>query len=156
MAVVKKKGCLIEGFKNGEVQIIGHQANCQNTMNSGVAKALRAEWPQVYEADCQTKAGDITKLGTLSFTVCEHGSIFNLYGQYKYGREKGVTYTDLEALGTAMHTMRLFVDQAVEMGICKAVGFPKLGAGLGGAKWADVEALIEKNFAGIDVIVYTN
>lgn len=150
MTITHKKGCLIEGFKAGEVEAIGHQANCQNTMNSGVAKALRAEWPQVYEADCQTIKGDVNKLGSLSFTLCEHGPIFNLYGQQFYGREKGVVYTSLEALDKAFGMMRLFVNAADH----KSVGFPKLGAGLGGAKWADVEALIAKHFGGIDVTIY--
>lgn len=150
MTITTKKGCLIEGFKAGEVEAIAHQANCMNTMGSGVAKALRAEWPQVYEADCQTIKGDMNKLGTLSMTICEHGPIFNLYGQYDYGREKGVTYTRLEALDEALRIMRLFIDA----GEHKSVGFPKLGAGLGGAKWSDVEALIVKHFAGIDVTIY--
>lgn len=150
MTITTKKGCLIEGFKAGEVEAIGHQANCQNTMGSGVAKALRAEWPQVYEADCQTEKGDRKKLGSLSFTLCEHGPIFNLYGQYTYGREPGVVYTELDALDKALGIMRLFVDA----GEHKTVGFPKLGAGLGGAKWVDVEALIVKHFSGIEVIIY--
>lgn len=150
MTLTIKKGCLIEGFKAGEVEAIGHQANCQNTMNSGVAKALRAEWPQVYEADCQTVKGDRGKLGSLSFTLCEHGPIFNLYGQYIYGYDRSVQYTDLEALDKALGMMRLFVDAAGH----KTVGFPKLGTDRGGAKWVDVEALIVKHFAGINVTIY--
>ena len=43
MSITYKEGCLIQGFKRGEVQAIGHQANCQNTMGSGVAKAIRAK-----------------------------------------------------------------------------------------------------------------
>lgn len=150
MALTIKQGCIIEGFKAGEVEAIAHQANCMNTMGSGVAKALRAEWPQVYEADCQTVKGDIDKLGSLSMTICEHGPIFNLYGQYDYGREKGVIYTRLDALDKALGVMRLFVDA----GEHKSVGFPKLGTDRGGAKWVDVEALIVKHFAGIEVTIY--
>jgi O-acetyl-ADP-ribose deacetylase (regulator of RNase III) len=150
MALTIKKGCLIEGFEAGEVEAIGHQANCQNTMNSGVAKALRVKWPQVYEADCQTIKGDRDKLGSLSMTLCEHGPIFNLYGQYIYGYDRSVQYTDLDALDKALGVMRLFIDA----GEHKSVGFPKLGTDRGGAKWVDVEALIVKHFAGIDVTIY--
>ena len=33
--------------------IICHQVNCQGKMNSGVAKAIRAKWPKVYEESCE-------------------------------------------------------------------------------------------------------
>ena len=29
--------------------IICHQVNCRGAMNSGVAKAIREKWPEVYE-----------------------------------------------------------------------------------------------------------
>ena len=85
MPITYKNGCLIEGFKAGEVRAIAHQANCFNTMGSGVAKALREAFPEIYEADCQTEKGSRDKLGSLSWTFNEHGMMFNLYGQYKYG-----------------------------------------------------------------------
>lgn len=150
-------GDIVAGFKSGYVEAIGHQANCMNTMNSGVAKAIRAEFPEVYEADCQTVKGDIGKLGSLTFVivpVAGHapGWIFNLYGQYDYGREPGKVYTDVEALASSFSQMRLFIDAA---GIT-SVGFPKLGAGLGGANWSDIELLIEAYFGDLDVTIYTN
>lgn len=157
MSITYKEGCLIQGFKRGEVQAIGHQANCQNTMGSGVAKAIRAQWPEVYETDCQTIKGDPDKLGTLSWCPVitdgrrkdGHGPVFNLYGQFDYGRD-GKQYTDLKALESALNQMRLFIDL---MGITR-VGFPKMGASLGGAAWEDVEAIIEKTMNGVDVVVY--
>ena len=154
MPVLLKEGCLIEAMDRGEVQAIAHQANCQNTMGSGVAKAIRARWPEVYEADCQTTKGDYDKLGSLSWTPvitkAGHGPVFNLYGQFFYGREEGVVYTDLDALRNACNTMRIFVD---ELEITK-IGVPMLGCGLGGAKWDDVEAILVGAFDGLDVTVY--
>lgn len=164
MSLTYKAGCIVEAFRKGEVGAIAHQANCMNTMNSGVAKAIRAQFPAVYEADCQTVKGDPDKLGTLTFTpahqdlvdfggceIAKVGLIFNLYGQYNYGREKGVIYTDLKALGNAMSHMKIFLDA---MGV-KRVGLPKLGAGLGGAKWEDVESCIITELAGLDVTIYS-
>ncbi|QYW06680.1 hypothetical protein uav_149 [Pseudomonas phage UAVern] len=156
MTLTYKAGCLIEALDKGEVSAIAHQANCFNTMKSGVAKALVERWPAVSEADQATIKGDPDKLGTLSFTpvYCEDSEIrpvFNLYGQYNYGREKGVVYTDIKALGNALHQMKLFLDS---IGI-KRVGLPKLGAGLGGAKWEDVESCIITELAGLDVTIYS-
>jgi O-acetyl-ADP-ribose deacetylase (regulator of RNase III) len=163
VSITYKAGCIVEAFRKGEVGAIAHQANCFNTMNSGVAKAIRAQYPAVYEADCETIKGDPDKLGSMTFTpalqdlapvygeIAKIGLIFNLYGQYNYGREKGVIYTDLKALGHAFATMKLFLDA---MGITK-VGLPKLGAGLGGAKWEDVESCIITELHGLDITIYS-
>jgi O-acetyl-ADP-ribose deacetylase (regulator of RNase III) len=163
MEIQYKQGCLIEAFRTGEVKAIAHQANCQNTMKSGVAKAL-VEWcPAIAEADQATRKGDLDKLGTLTFTPAVQdlyrsptrdvkiGLVFNLYGQFYYGREKGVIYTDLKALGNAMGQMKMFLDV---QGI-KDVGLPKLGAGLGGAKWEDVERVILAELDGLNVTIYS-
>ena len=32
-----------------DCDIICHQVNCQGVMNSGVAKAIREKWPEVYD-----------------------------------------------------------------------------------------------------------
>lgn len=149
MSITYKQGCLIEGFKSGEVGAIGHQANCMNTMGSGVAKVLRAAFPEIYEADQATVKGDTAKLGSLSWTFNEHGMMFNLYGQFNYGYD-GTQYTDLQALENAFTIMSLFLDAA---NVTK-VGLPKLGCGLAGAKWEDVEAIILRQLPDKDIIVY--
>jgi O-acetyl-ADP-ribose deacetylase (regulator of RNase III) len=159
--VLYKVGDLIEALKSGEVSSIGHQANCFNTMNSGVAKAIRLAFPQAYEVDGYTEKGDKGKLGTI--TACEHeradssvGIIYNLYGQYNYGYDaKG--YTNYEALRGALLNMRIDLDGAV--GIhgedWKKVGFPKIGAGLGGGDWDTIVRIIEEVFVGYEVTIYT-
>lgn len=149
MAITYKQGCLIEGFKAGEVEAVAHQANCMCTMGSGVAKALREAFPEIYEADCQTQKGDLDKLGTLSWTINEHGMMFNLYGQFGYGYD-GSQFTDLKALESSIYTMRLFLDA----GGVHTVGLPKLGCGLGGAQWEDVEAIIKRQLSDFSVVVY--
>lgn len=156
-----KVGDLVQALKSGEVSSIGHQANCFCTMNSGVAKAIRLEFPQAYEADCFTEKGDKNKLGTL--TAAEHeradgsvGIIYNLYGQYNYGYDaKG--YTNYEALRGALLNMRIDLDGAVGVNgeDWKKVGFPKIGAGLGGGDWDTIARIIEEVFTDYDVTIYT-
>lgn len=156
-----KVGDVVEALISGEVSSIGHQANCFNTMNSGVAKAIRLAFPQAYEVDCYTDKGDRSKLGTI--TTCEHkradksvGIIYNLYGQYNYGYDaKG--YTNYEALRRALLNMREDLDGAVSYDGAdfKKVGFPKIGAGLGGGDWGTIASIIEEVFEGYDVTVYT-
>lgn len=155
MSITYKKGDLFDAFAAGEIEALGHQANCMNTMQSGFAKQLKELYPEAYEADCETIKGDPDKLGTLSMVIVDvpghaPGMIFNLYGQYEYGREPGVVYTDVIALSNAMGQMRLFIDAS---GI-EHIGFPRLGCGLGGANWADVELLIEVHFGDLNVTVF--
>jgi len=163
-----KQGCLVKAFRTHEVQAIAHQANCQNTMGSGVAKAIRAAYPEVYEADCETIKGATDKLGTLSWVIAPRdrrksfakcidmdayaGPIFNLYGQFNYGRDPEVVYTDINALRSAIKQMKLFLDS---MDI-KSVGLPKLGCGLGGEKWENVSKVIQEELVdcGIKVTIY--
>lgn len=144
-------GDLCDALERGEVDAIGHQANCFNTMNSGVAKAIRTRFPQAYEADCETVKGDRGKLGDLSLATAGSGLIYNLYGQYNYGYDaKG--YTDYSALQSALFEMR--EDLLTGSGF-KVVGFPKIGAGLGGGDWDTIAEIINRVFSdAFDVTIY--
>lgn len=151
MGIVYKKGCLIEGFKSGEVRVIGHQANCQNTMNSGVAKAIRLAFPEAYEADCGTVRGDYSKLGGISTCINNNGIIVNIYGQYNYGYD-GIRYTDYEALESGFNHM---IDMLTYIEYQGKIGLPKLGCDRGGGDWNIVEGLIKETLAEKhDVIIY--
>jgi len=72
--------------------IICHQVNCQGVMGAGLARQVRAKYPQVYapyRAYCAT--GNV--LGTVLFVpVSDNNIIANIFGQDKYGRDR--QYTD--------------------------------------------------------------
>lgn len=156
-----KVGDICEALRTGEVDAIGHQANCFNTMNSGVAKAIRAAFPDAYVADCETEKGDILKFGdsTVGMHTREDGVIaliYNLYGQYNYGYDaKG--YTNYVKLREALISMRNDLRTAVDYGAYfNKVGFPKIGAGLGGGDWLIISNIIEEVFGEeFDVTIYT-
>lgn len=157
MTLRYKVGDLIDALKSGEVSSIGHQANCFNTMNSGVAKAIRLAFPHAYEADCLTVKGDKAKLGNLTCVEYERddetvGLIYNLYGQYNYGYDaKG--YTNYEALRGALMHMR---DDLLTGDNLRKVGFPKIGAGLGGGDWDTIVGIIGEVFdERFNVTIYT-
>lgn len=140
------KGDAIQAYKNKEVDVLIHCANCFNTMGSGFAKALKEEYPQVYEADCKTKKGDVLKLGT--FSVWEEHSeyskegfraIYNLYGQYNYGKGgAGHRYVEYAAIINGIdkifHSLPYYTIK---------VGMPKIGCGLAGGDWSLIEKIIK-------------
>jgi len=158
MSLVYKEGCLIEALKSGEVQAIGHQANCFHTMNSGVAKAIRLAFPGAYLADIeQSVKGDLTKMGKFSIYQVRDGEgepdglIYNLYSQGAYGYDRK-TYTDYDAMVRAMTLMKADLLTGFKL---RKVGFPKIGAGLGGGDWTTIEAIINRVFDGdFEVTIY--
>lgn len=147
-----KVGDLIDALKSGEVFAIGHQANCFNTMNSGVARAIRVHFPDAWQVDQGTKRGSATKLGNISIGAY-HASpdevrlIYNLYGQYNYGYDSR-GYTQYDKLEAAMIRMRDSLPARAK------IGFPKIGAGLGGGDWTRIESIIEEVFKDFDVTIY--
>lgn len=142
------KGCLIDALVFGEVDAIGHQANCFCRMGSGVAKDIRNRLPQAVEADMMTSVGDRRKLGTFTVGHSPYGPVYNLYGQYNYGYD-GKQYTIYEALRGALMNMRDDLPKFAK------IGFPKMGAGLAGGDWDTIAGIIEDVFKdGQQVTIY--
>lgn len=163
--LIYKTGCLIKAAQNSEVAVIGHQANCFNTMKTGIAPQLVDAFPSVREADTATIRGDNEKLGRYSVAHDKPSDtiIYNLYGQYMYGRDK--RYTDYDALRSALSNMAKHIVYSDELAFLRfdcslkpiKVGFPKLGCGVAGGDWNIVSRIIEKRFpdSEFEVTIYT-
>ena len=159
--LIYKEGDLLTGT---DVEVIGHQANCQNTFGAGIAKSIKEMYPKAFYADTMAHKDGKAVLGNYSFCHIENGpikKIFNLYGQNLYG--KGKRQTNYDALYNALDGMvnnLLPTDQdrmMFDFDRSPNVGFPYLmGCGLGGGDWRIVERLIEVAFHSYngDVIIY--
>jgi O-acetyl-ADP-ribose deacetylase (regulator of RNase III) len=170
LALFKNMKSLI--YKDGnllfakDVQVIGHQANCQNTFGSGIARTIREMYPDAYKADCAATLSKTNTLGNFSvgyipFTsgANKHDNqialIYNLYGQNLFG--KGTRQTNYDALYSALEGM---ANELTENGMdlpAPSVGFPyKMGSDRGGGDFRIVERLIEVAFTDYpsDVIIY--
>ena len=103
---------LIESLSdNKALNILVQQANCQNVMGKGIAKAISTAYPEVARADNATKAGDKAKLGTYSYArVKENVVVANAYSQYNYGwlnpLDSNGRQTDYEALRKSLTAVR--------------------------------------------------
>jgi O-acetyl-ADP-ribose deacetylase (regulator of RNase III) len=142
-----------------DVQVIGHQANCQNTFGAGIAKNIKEFYPKAFHADTMAYKDGKAVLGSFSFCHLEFSSrfkkIFNLYGQSLYG--KGKRQTNYNALFDALEGMKNHLIENDEDLPVPDVGFPYLmGCGLGGGDWRIVERLIEVAFHNYEgnVIIY--
>ncbi len=139
-----------------ESGVIIHQVNCQGVMGSGVAAALRAKYPIIWEkykdrCDDNTDAGIPTAalLGYAQLVqVGDYLWVCNLFSQNYYGRD-GRRYTSYDALDTGLKHLW---DQI--MPVHGALHHPLLGSGLGGAEWNVVKAIIEHRL-GHDTTLWT-
>lgn len=142
-----------------DCNVIAHGCNCFCVMGGGIAAAIVAEYPGVYELDSRTVRGDAVKLGT--YGLYKHTddqglwvrSVFNLYTQYRYGAGQDV-HLDYGALRWALEAMKGALDNFDPRQQCK-VGFPRIGCGLAGGDWNRVEEILEYVFWDRNIYVYT-
>lgn len=139
------------------VEVIGHQANCQNIFGAGIAKSIREMYPKAYHADTMAYKDGKAVLGSFSFCHLDGQikKVFNLYGQTLYGTRK--RQTNYNALYDSLEGMKNHLIECENNFPIPNVGFPYLmGCGLGGGDWRIVERLIEVAFHNYDgdVIIY--
>lgn len=88
------------GRTKPEVAAVAHVCNCQGVMGSGIAKEVRARYPEAYQAykKFETDSFDGLQLGTMSFgRIRPDKIIYNLHAQMFYGTD-GRRYLDYEGL----------------------------------------------------------
>lgn len=145
----KMRGDLIKLFKEGKFDVIIHGCNCGNNMGAGIAKTIRNEFPQAYEADLATIAWDISKLGTFTFAEIHNtGIVINAYTQYRYYGVglNGGPLCEYDAL------RRCFSEIKERFG-CKELrfGIPAIGAARAGGDWNIISRIIDEEMAGEDL-----
>lgn len=141
-------GDLIKLALEGAFDVIVHGANCQCTMGAGIAKAVRAAFPEAYQADLATPKGDHSKLGDISVARVTRGrvqlAVVNAYTQFDY-RGTGVR-VDYEAVRNAMQKIR-------EQFTGQRIGYPRIGAGLAGGDWNRIAGIIAGVLKGEDHVL---
>lgn len=141
------KGDIVKLALDGHFNVIVHGCNCFHTMNSGVAKAIRAAFPEVYETDVMmTEKGDKNKLGKISHVNIRRPGVsffvVNAYTQYDYGYD-GKRRVDYDAV-------RSCFKRIAETFPGESIAYPKIGAGLAGGDWSIISALIDYELDGFD------
>ena len=131
--------------------IICHQVNCQGAMNSGVAKAIRQKWPEVYtkyaEAakDIDIGFGDKNlswehMLGLNQVVLIDDektSAVVNMFAQNGYGYD-GRRYTSYDAFWSCLGEMKTIPKGS-------RIAFPaRIGCVRGGANWKVIFTMIEE------------
>jgi len=139
--------------------IIAQGCNAQGVMGSGVAKAIRDKWPEVfpfYKRHVEHfKTEYDSALGTTAAcfvgTEEDHKMIFNMITQEYYGRD-GKRYVDYDAVRECMR----FANKRAGMYSYPPhrVAMPKIGAGFGGGDWETISQIIEEESTNFQPVVY--
>lgn len=137
MALIVVQGDLLQSDCN----VIAHQANCFSSMEAGIAKQIKAKYPQAYEADRDFPYPPEERLGKISVAkVEEKRYVVNLYGQYKYSGPAPLTR--YEALESALIAMFQYPYEGIDD---PKFGVPyKIGCGLAGGDWTIVSQILDR------------
>jgi O-acetyl-ADP-ribose deacetylase (regulator of RNase III) len=139
------QGDLIALALAGRFDVIVHRCNCDGDMGAGIARAIRAHFPEAYKVDAATLPGDASKLGTYPFACCIRGdskiAVINAYTQL-HPSGLGVL-VDYEAVRRTMHALKHNFPG-------KRIGYPKIGAGLARGDWNIISQIINEELAGED------
>lgn len=144
------KGDLVQLAKDGHFDVIVHGCNCYHTMGSGIARTIREEFPEAYEADLKTVYGSRDKLGTYSFAVVQSlGNkfrIMNAYTQHSFGGGSDLFEYD---------KFQEFLDRVKGIDYClkERWGFPLIGCGLAGGDKKRILGMIEETLKDSDVTI---
>ena len=120
-------------------------------MGAGIAKTIKAKFPEAYRADCETTKAERTKLGTFSAATVETKNgpltIVNGYTQFHW-RGKGIL-ADYDAIRSVMKGVK---DQFSG----QRIGYPLIGAGLAKGDWDIIGQIIDKELDGEDhtLVIY--
>lgn len=134
-----------------DCNFICHQVNCMGKMGSGIAKQIRARWPEVYEN--YSRVVDFDMFGKAQVLYIEDANIpyqcvVNLFAQQTYGYDDN-RYTSYDAFWMCLHDLKLQIPENA------TIAFPyKIGCGLGGANWEVIEKMIDVVFKDYGVFIY--
>lgn len=137
--------------------IIFQGCNARGVMGSGVAKAIRTKWPEVYEpyhAHCASADSRRELLGTVVWVDVTPDDTFGMLmiangiTQLDFGSD-GKVYASTDAITQALETAAAY---AILYNL--PLYLPPVGCGLGGLSWdTDVKPIVD-SLCDIDVDIF--
>ena len=123
----------------GDYPIFCHQVNCKGVMGSGIARAIKSKYPEVFEHYSEL-CKFIKPLGAAQAVELSDGRVcVNLFGQDRYGRDK--RYTDYTAFKHCLIELEIILSKYPDDTV---VAFPyAIGCGLAGGDWNIIQGMIK-------------
>ncbi|GAB6145958.1 macro domain-containing protein [Desulfocicer niacini] len=138
-------GDLIKLAMEGKFDVIIHGCNCFCAMGAGIARSIKMQFPEAFQADLATEKGDRSKLGAFSqanFVQNGHElAVINAYTQFHYSGKE--VLADYDAIRSVFKKLKAQFSG-------KRFGFPLIGAGLAGGDWQVISEIINQELQGED------
>lgn len=136
--------------------VIVHGVNARGAFGSGVAGAMAAAWPGAKDSYLKAYSSGLVKLGSVIWAGVGGGKIVgHAVTQPTYGRT-GV-HLSMSALracmGAVANAARDGISELAPQGF-RSLAMPKIGAGLAGGDWREIEPVIEEILGGVEIAIY--
>lgn len=129
--------------------LILHIVNNKGGWGAGFTASLSARWPKA-ESSYRT-TWYRTNFGRCVFAVVDRDVfVGHLFAQNGYKSRLNPHPLNLTALGTALERVAEFMQVCLDMEIV----MPRIGCGLAGGTWEEVEPLVQKHLAPFTAKVY--
>lgn len=157
MTITYRTGDLLSASESAIV----HGCNAQGVMGAGVAKAIRARYPQAYSVYRTRFETQGLELGETIWVDCDPHVVINAITQDRYGRGPQ-RYADYDAIERAFrridavaHATQTYTgDRPTPPKVIDAVAMPLIGAGLAGGSWSKIAEIIETCATHFQPVVY--
>ena len=123
-----------------ECPALGHGVNTLGSMGAGIAVEFRRRWPAMYDAyRAECRSGRLQPGGIFVWQAADQ-LIVNLATQRGIGR------------GAArLEWVRQAARATAQLSVA-GLALPRIGAGLGGLRWADVRAILDEELASLPYV----
>jgi O-acetyl-ADP-ribose deacetylase (regulator of RNase III) len=148
---------------NTKDDFIAHGCNSHGVMGRGVAKQVKAYFPEaffIYEKYCKEQIqmfrrteilGNVVAVKCLDVRNLDNEKyILNCITQLDYG-PSDYQYVSYDAMDSCMEEINVILGSHDAV----AVSMPKIGAGLGGGQWPAIEEIIKYRLKNFVVNIYT-
>lgn len=123
-------------FDSTDLDALAHGTNTLGVMGAGIAVEFKRRYPDMYSTYNQLSNIETFVPGTIFPWVVEKVTVYNLMTQGHQGRT--ILPATLESIKISTKSMLRI---ASTLGQTR-IGMPKIGAGLGGLDWNDVEKVL--------------
>lgn len=125
--------------RTDKIQIIVHGCNSKGKMRSGVAKAIREEYPDTYNVYIDQYNKNGLKVGSVVWCYTYGVIIANAITQefFGYDGKKYASYDAIDECFREINNTLMSIDHSQV-----SLNFPLIGCDLGGLEWSVVEQII--------------
>jgi O-acetyl-ADP-ribose deacetylase (regulator of RNase III) len=136
-----------------EGKLILHVCNNKGGWGSGFVVSLSNKWKEPEKEYRKLKE---YKLGFSQFIFINSNTIvINMIAQNGYGNSKktGIVYLQYDALEKCLNQIGKFTTEIIKTDK-PSILMPRIGCGLAGGSWIEVEKIIEKTLCSLDLNIF--